>query len=260
VGREWERARPCFNAQIGLCPGVCTGAVTQKEYARTINHIKLFFEGKKSSLIKVLEREMKSYAQTQEFEKANRVKKTLFALRHINDIALISRDDDIDEKYAGERAGVRIEAYDISHFSGSEVIGVMTVIEDGRPKKSDYRRFKIRSARAGDTHALREVLERRVRHEEWMVPDIVVTDGGVAQLRIAESVFAEKQSMKPIPAIVSVVKDEQHKPKSVIGKNEDLIAQYSAEVLLANAEAHRFAIAFQKMRRKKNFIHKKKKN
>jgi len=93
-----------------------------------------------------------------------------------------------------------------------------------------------------------------------MVPDIVVTDGGVAQLRIAESVFAEKQSMKPIPAIVSVVKDEQHKPKSVIGKNEDLIAQYSAEVLLANAEAHRFAIAFQKMRRKKNFIHKKKKN
>lgn len=252
-----SRARPCFNAQIGLCPGVCVGAVTQREYGRTINHIKLFFEGKKSSLIKSLEREMKSFARKQEFEKADRVKKTLFALRHINDIALVSRDDDIGEKYAGERPGMRIEAYDISHFSGSEVIGVMAVIEDGRPKKSDYRRFKIRKAKAGDTHALREVLERRVRHGEWATPDIVVTDGGVAQLNVAESVFRENESAKSIPTLVSVVKNERHKPKSVIGKDEHLITQYGAEILLANAEAHRFAVAFQKMRRAKNFIHKK---
>ncbi|MEX0933484.1 MAG: GIY-YIG nuclease family protein, partial [Candidatus Paceibacterota bacterium] len=258
--RGQEHARPCFNAQIGLCPGVCIQTVTKKEYTRTINHIKLFFEGKKSSLVKALEREMRLYARTQEFEKAERVKKTLFALRHINDIALISRDDDIGEKYAGERPGMRIEAFDISHFSGSEVIGVMTVIEDGRAKKSDYRRFKVRTSRAGDTHALKEVLERRVRHDEWPTADIVVTDGGVAQLRVAESVFVELYGVRPQPSIVSVVKNEQHKPKSVIGKNEDLINQYTAEILFANAEAHRFAVAFQKMRRTKNFIHKKRKN
>jgi excinuclease ABC subunit C len=251
------RARPCFNAQLGLCPGVCDGTITKKEYARIINHIKLFFEGKKASLIKSLERDMNAYAKKQEFEKAEKVKRTLFSLRHINDAALINRNDEIDEKYKDGLPGIRIEAYDISHLSGSDVIGVMVVVEDGRAKKSDYRRFKIENAGAGDTHALKEVIDRRLKHHEWIMPNIVVTDGGVAQLRVAENLF--KQSMTSQPLIVSVVKNERHKPKEIIGKNKEEIKRYTSEILLANAEAHRFAIAFQKMRRAKSFIHKKRK-
>jgi excinuclease ABC subunit C len=251
-----KTARPCFNAQIGLCPGVCSGAVTKQEYARTINHLRLFFEGKKSALLKSLEREMKQLAKDEEFEKADRIKRTLFALKHINDVALITRDDDIDEKYTDAQAGVRIEAYDISHLSGTDVIGVMVVVEDGRPKKSEYRRFKIRKAGAGDTNALQEVISRRLRHDEWQAPDIVVTDGGVAQLRVASELF-KQSGAHPGPAIASVVKDERHKPHEIIGADEALIEKYKAEILLANAEAHRFAVAFQKMRRSKSFIHKK---
>jgi excinuclease ABC subunit C len=251
------RARPCFNAQIGLCPGVCSGAVTKAEYARAINHIKLFFEGKKASLIKTLERDMKRFAGKQEFEKAERVKRTLFSLRHINDIALINRNSEIDDKYSEGLPGVRIEAYDISHLSGSDVIGVMVVVEDGRPKKSEYRRFKIRKASAGDTNALREVIERRLNHNEWNWPNVVVTDGGAAQLHVAESLF--RRNSMPTPSFASVVKNEKHKPREIIGKEKELLEKYTPEILLANAEAHRFAVAFQKMRRAKSFIHKKRK-
>lgn len=256
--KERARTRGCFNSQIGLCPGVCTGAITRQEYARTIQHIRLFFEGKKSSLLKLLEREMKGYAKKEEFERAERVKKTLFALRHINDISMLTRDEEIDEKYREGRVGARIEAYDVSHFSGDDVIGVFVVIEDGRPKKSNYRKFKIREAGSGDTNALREMLVRRLKHTEWQTPDIVVTDGGVAQLTVAKQAFSEARP-KNMPEFVSVVKNKQHKPKEILGSNEELIQQYTHEILLANAEAHRFAVAFQKMRRSKSFIHTKKK-
>lgn len=93
VGKQ--RARPCFNAQIGLCPGVCTGKVSRTEYGQMINHIRLFFEGKKNVLVKSLEREMKEAAKEKRFEQAGEIKKTLFALQHIQDMALIK--DDLSE-------------------------------------------------------------------------------------------------------------------------------------------------------------------
>ena len=83
--------KPCFNKQIGLCPGMCSGEVSKIEYGRTINHIKLFFEGKKTSLIRVLEQEMKDYAKKKKFEKAGAIKKTIFGLKHIQDVSLIKK-------------------------------------------------------------------------------------------------------------------------------------------------------------------------
>ncbi len=254
---EKKKSRPCFNQQIGLCPGVCTGEVSKKEYARTIQHIKFFFEGRKSALIKSLEREMQSHAKKEEFEKAEEVKRKLFALRHINDAALLTREDEVGEKYSGGQPGVRLEAYDISHLSGEDVIGVMVVVEDGRAKKSDYRRFKIARAGSGDTGALKEVLERRLRHPEWPLPDIVVMDGGVAQKQVARRIFDKfiesgDGKVRDIQ-IVSVVKDEKHQPRQILG-DKRIAREYEAEILLANAESHRFAIAFQKLRRSKRFI------
>lgn len=253
---EKEKARPCFNQQIGLCPGVCTGEVSKKEYARTIQHIKLFFEGKKGASIKSLEREMQNYAKAEEFEKAQEIKRKLFALRHINDAALLTREDEVSEKYAGTHAGTRIEAYDISHLSGEDVIGVMVVVEDGRAKKSDYRRFKIYRSGAGDTHALKEVIERRLKHPEWPLPDIIVMDGGVAQKRVAKRIlekFKKEDAVTKEIEVVSVVKDERHRPRQILGERK-ITREYEAEILLANAESHRFAIAFQKLRRGKRFI------
>ena len=95
------------------------------QYAKTIRNIKLFFEGKKKELVKSLEKEMYVYAKKQEFEKANKVKKTLYALNHIRDVSLLKRDmSDVGK-------ALRIEAYDVAHLSGTNMVGVMTVIEDG---------------------------------------------------------------------------------------------------------------------------------
>ena len=71
--------KACFNYQIGLCPGVCIGKISKKEYANTIRNIKLFFEGKKTLILKKLENEMHAFAKMLEFEKASQIKKTIFA-------------------------------------------------------------------------------------------------------------------------------------------------------------------------------------
>ncbi|MFQ5662196.1 MAG: GIY-YIG nuclease family protein, partial [Candidatus Paceibacteria bacterium] len=167
--------KPCFNRQIGLCPGVCSGDVSKTEYGRTINHIKLFFEGKKSSLIKTLENEMKEYAKKKKFEKAGEIKKTIFGLNHIQDVSLIKGDPWKTVQGSPLYLDFRIEAYDVAHISGANAVGVMTVIEDGKVKKSDYRKFNISDKAAGnDTKALKEVLDRRLKHSEWPFPRLIV--------------------------------------------------------------------------------------
>src|SRR3989344_1080708 len=92
------KLKPCFNAQLGLCPGPCAGWISKIDYRKQIRNIKLFFEGQKDTLIKTLEKEMKSLAKKQEFEKADEIKKKIFALDHIQDIALIKQEVESREK------------------------------------------------------------------------------------------------------------------------------------------------------------------
>ncbi len=239
--KDNSQARPCFNCQIGLCPGVCCGLVDRKEYNRIVNHIRLFFQGRKKDLLQKLKRQMREYAQKEEFEKAGKIKQTIFALEHISDISLMKKET--SEK--GE--DFRIEGYDISHLSQTEAVGAMVVIQESLPKKDEYRKFKIRQAPAGDDNAcLREMLRRRLRHKEWQLPDLIVADGGTAQ-RNSILFVLEKMNLN-IPA-VGVVKDNHHKPKEIIG-DLSVREKYKEEILLADAEAHRFAIEFQKKRRK----------
>ncbi|PIP73854.1 MAG: hypothetical protein COW88_00685 [Candidatus Lloydbacteria bacterium CG22_combo_CG10-13_8_21_14_all_47_15] len=232
-----DRGRPCFNSQIGLCPGVCTGAVSARAYAQTIHNIALFFEGKKKRLLKKLEREMNSAARMREFEKATEIKRTMFALRHIQDVSLIGKD----VVTAGE--SVRIEAYDVAHLSGEGLVGVMTVVHDGVPAKREYRKFKIKSfVGVNDTKALAEILSRRLGHAEWPLPRLVVVDGGKAQVNAAEKVFKDAGILIPV---VGVVKDGHHRPKRFEGSRV-LARRYESDILLTNAEAHRFAVGFHR--------------
>ncbi|NCN07985.1 hypothetical protein GW944_00245, partial [Candidatus Parcubacteria bacterium] len=70
-----NQGKPCFNAQIGLCPGVCSGDINKKDYRKLIKHLELFFEGKKDKVVKSLEKEMKALAKEEKFEEADKVKK-----------------------------------------------------------------------------------------------------------------------------------------------------------------------------------------
>jgi excinuclease ABC subunit C len=241
--------KPCFNRQIDLCPGVCTGEISKKEYAKQIKNIVLFFEGKKKLLVKKLEKEMRNLAKKREFEKAQKIKRQIFALYHIQDIALIKNQV---SKMPFDTKTFRIESYDIAHLSGTNVVGVMIVVENGEVKKTDYRKFKIReNPGINDTKALSEILTRRLAHAEWSKPDLIVVDGGLAQKRIMEKVLKENNTKIPV---VSVVKDERHKPKEILSSKFDLsreaLAKWERQILLANAEAHRFALSFHKQLRR----------
>ncbi len=239
--------KPCFDRQIGVCPGVCTGEISHEDYRERIKHIRLFFEGKKKTLIRSLKKQMKEAAKLREFERAVGIRSQIYALGHIQDVSLIK-----DESKHRPAADYRIEAYDIAHTGGVSTVGVMTVVEDGEAKKSDYRMFRMRGTHRGsDTDALKEMLRRRFNHPEWPTPQLIVIDGGIAQKNAAESIFAE--SGKTAPIIVSVVKNERHQADHFLG-DEKVIADNKKEIVLANSEAHRFAIKYHRNLRGKRSL------
>jgi excinuclease ABC subunit C len=250
-----------FYKQINLVPDL----KDTKLYLQNIKNLKLFFEGKKKKILKNLEKEMKTYAKSREFEKAGEIKRQIFALKHINDIALIKNGSQTSYNFSSLRtaepnsslgkitrsSAFRIESYDIAHMGGKNMVGVMTVVTDGEVDKNEYRKFKIRTqSGANDTGALAEVLERRLAHTEWNYPNLIVVDGGVAQLNVFTRIL--KKLGVNIP-IVSVLKDEGHKPKDILG-DKVLARKYEREILLANSESHRFAINYHKKMRNKNFL------
>ena len=236
------QGKPCFNRQIGLCPGVCTGEVNKKEYAKTIRNLCLFFEGKKPKLLKLLQKEMKVAVKVLEFEKAGQIKKTIFALQHIQDVALLRKPTN----YELLTTNFRVEAYDLSHFGGKDIVGAMAVVENGVARPSEYRLFKIRGlTNAHETKGLQEILTRRFNHSEWAKPDLIVVDGNDIQKATTEEVLNELKLSIPV---VGVVKDEKHMPKEILGAPV-LISEQKAGILLANSESHRFALAFQKKKR-----------
>lgn len=243
-----KKANNLFYQQIGLAPNLAKENF-EKEYEENIKNLISFFQGKTKTIISRLEKNMKDFAKQELFEKANEVKKQIFALTHIKDISLIKNDffDDykIDDIF-------RIESYDLSHISGSSYVGVMTVVENGEVDKTSYRKFKIRSqTKSNDTGALKEVLERRFAHKEWKFPDLIVVDGGTAQLNTTKKVL---ESLNLDIAIVSVLKDEKHNPKSIEG-DKVMAEKYKSQILLANSEAHRFAIGFfRKTQSKKSLL------
>jgi excinuclease ABC subunit C len=243
-GRKARPKRPrrasCFNRHIGLCPGVCTGEISKEEYRRIVHHIVLLFQGKKKQLIKQLEQEMKVAAKEERFEEASRLRSQMFALNHIQDVSLIKEEYRAPKITLGR---TRIEAYDVAHLHGSANVGVMTVVEEGVAQKNDYRKFRIRTAKPGDdAGALREILSRRLAHDEWTMPRMIVVDGSTQQINAAQAVLEEYSMQIPI---VGVVKDLKHRPRDIRG-NRELIAGRERDILLANSEAHRFAIGYHR--------------
>lgn len=173
-------------------------------------------------------------------------RRQLFALDHIQDVSLI-KDENLEESRT-RTEGARIEAYDTAHISGTNAIGVMTVIRDGTPQKAEYRTFRIRGFKKNDDiGSLKEILSRRLGHPEWQYPKAIVVDGGKVQKKAAEQVLAAAGVRIPVAA---VVKDERHRPREVIGAR--LAGVSEADAVLANAEAHRFSLNRHRRARQKN--------
>ncbi len=227
--------------QMGYAPNI---AISKDEYNKNILNIKNFFEGKKKQIIKKLEKQMFQLAKEEKFEKANDIKKQIFALKYIKDVSLL--EEDILWKSNNLK---RIEAYDVAHLQGQNMVGVMIVLENGQISKEKYKKFNIKGQdKSDDTKALKELLERRFKHKEWLFPDMIVTDGGVAQKRVVEK-FLKDNEIKNVK-VVSCIKDKNHKVDAILGKKE-IIKEYKKQILLANAEAHRFSLFSHKQKRDK---------
>jgi excinuclease ABC subunit C len=255
--------RPCFNYEIGLCPGTCVGAITHEDYIKNIDRLKLFFEGKKERIIRALEKDMKTVSKKQEFERAEALRRQMFALKHIRDTALIS-DNEVLVAVGGSpvararagagalRAGYRIEGYDISNISGTSAVGSMVVFEDGVANKNEYRKFKIRSIfQPNDVGMLKEVLERRFAHaapetkDPWPMPDLVLIDGGLAQVNTARRVLLRAGIKVPTVGIAKGPKRDRNDIIGLVPKG----VQKDTLIKVRN-EAHRFAIGYHKVLRR----------
>jgi len=230
----------CFNAQIRLCPGCCAGIITKEEYKKTIKHIKDLFEGNFVKIKRDLEKEMNQNAKEENFEKAAKIRNTLWALDHIKDVSLIKDEDIMDFK----NKNYRMEAYDVAHISGTSRVGAMSVIVNGVKETSEYRKFKLPEDVNDDYAGLAEILKRRFAHDEWQYPDLIVFDGGVGQKNIGDKVLA---SLNINIETCAVTKDDKHKAKDIIG-NDITVKNIKLKkaILLANSEVHRFAIDYHK--------------
>lgn len=229
-------------AQIGLEPDMNKDNFFDI-YKKNIRNIKLFFQGKKSALIEKLTKEMMTHAKKLQFEQASRIKRQIFSLEHINDVALI------DDEKINTDTSFRIEAFDVAHISGEHSVGVMTVFENGEVNKSAYRKFILRKNPKGDDlKGLIEIMSRRFKHAEWKSPDLIVIDGGATHLKTAQSLCKALNITAPI---VSVVKDNKHKAKDILG-DPRISKKYKKEIILSNSEAHRFAIEFYRNTHRKS--------
>jgi excinuclease ABC subunit C len=207
---------------------------------------------KKKNLLTVLEKRMLKCAKEEKFEKAQELKDKIFALKHIQEVALMMEDCNLDNI-----KNVRIEAYDISNISGKFAVGAMVVFDGGKENKSQYRKFKIRSAsEPGDVAMMQEVLRRRFNNR-WKLPDLIILDGGQGHLNMGKNVLAENDLKI---SMVGVAKGVNRKKFETIGladiKRSKLrgILENKKLIKKITDEAHRFAITYHKKLRDRDLI------
>lgn len=235
--------KACFEYHLGMCPGVCAGKVLQKDYQKTIRQIKLFLKGKKKSVIREIEKEMKDAAKNMDFEKAAKLRDQIFALKHIQDVALITEE----QMQHPEDVPNRIEAYDVSNIHGAFAVGSMVVFTEGLIDKSQYRKFKIKTVQgADDVASLKEILARRLAHNEWLKPDLILIDGGIGQVNGIKNVLISYKLDIPV---VGIAKGPDRDKNEIIGANSLSIDKKL--LLRIRDEAHRFAIQYYRLRHRK---------
>ncbi len=150
----------------------------------------------------------------------------------------------------------RVEAYDISNISGFQTVGSMVVYEKGRPKRSDYRKFRIRGVQGADDYAsMEEMLTRRLSHYE-NYPDLIMMDGGRGQVNIALKVMEAVGVHMPV---CGMVKDDRHRTRGIYYNNMELPIDRDSEgfrlVTRIQDEAHRFAIEYHRSLRSREQVH-----
>lgn len=258
--------RKCTYCHLDLCPGP---EPDLKIYKKNIKNLIAVLEGKKNSVLNSLKKEMHVLSKNRSFEDAGKIRDKIFALEKIMSHAGIIEQKtefsqnkwDLTQKTLQgildiNKSISKIECYDISNIQGKFATGSMIVFENGLPNKNLYKKFKIKFLDTpNDIAMLKEVLERRFSHENWQYPEIILIDGGIAQLNIAIKI-KNNFKIKDLK-IISIAKGRQelwieNKKDPIPLKN--LPQEIYNLVKNLDDEAHRFAITYHKKLRKKNLL------
>ncbi|MGB2601836.1 MAG: helix-hairpin-helix domain-containing protein, partial [Candidatus Omnitrophota bacterium] len=238
--------------------------ISATDYKDIVAQLKKFLEGKKDDLIKTLEKRMKRFSKKRQYEKALAVKKRIEALTAIQQLhdrsqyPIYGELDELQNALALPKIPVTIECFDISNTSGKQAVGSMVRFVAGTPRKSDYRRFKVRTVGDIDDYSMiREVVRRRyarLLEEGKALPDLVLIDGGKGHLSVAHSELT-KLGIKDLN-VVSIAKEHNHL-YSLSRKLPIRLSPGSRLLLLVQRirdEAHRFAITYhRRLRRTEKF-------
>lgn len=268
----YEKVRSCLYLHTGECPAPCLGRIPKAEYGLIARRAVQFFAGKSGALAADWEREMKAAAAALDFEKAARLRDRLGALSHVRQTVTFraAREEDVQGRIRASQAlqelqtalGLsrpprRIECFDISHVQGAQTVASMVLLRDGKPDKSGYRKFIVRTVPGIDDFAsMAEVVGRRYRRlkdEGGAWPDLVLIDGGPGQLSAARRATAPLG--RPL-ALASLAKREE---EIYLPDRADPVRLPRASPALhvlqrARDEAHRFAVAFHRARRGKSLF------
>jgi len=274
--------RPCLWYHLGRCPAPCLIKSTKssllrsnilfakikKECQRNAENVFKIIQGKKKEVLKELKREMKEASKKEEFEEAAKIRDQVFALEKVLEHSRILEKEVRVEVPWKEIEGKlkkilkiekvsRIEAFDVSQIHGNFAVGSMVTFINGVPEKNFYRRFKIKfTKKPSDVDMIKEILERRFKHEEWGFPDLILIDGGKSQLNAA----LKAKSCKLKAKIITLAKSEnklfiEGEKKPIFLKN--LPRKIFNLILNLNKEAHRFAISYHKKLRERELIPKR---
>lgn len=215
--QKYRDGKPCFYTHLGLChpcPSVFakTGDVEHvRQYRKNMIRLKNILSGNAHIVLSQMEKEMKLFSTREQFEQAQRIHTHMQAYydllsKHYDPSVYLDygAGDVYEQELTDLRNALlphisvsslhRIEAIDISNISGNLATGSLVVLTDGRIDKSQYKRFRIKTVRgSNDPAMIAEVVQRRFKHREWPLPDLLVIDGGKAQVRAAKSA--------PVPVI-----------------------------------------------------------
>jgi len=267
--------RPCILYNIRQCTAPCGAKIEKSQYRNIIKDLIKFLQSKRSTILRQLKRQMNEASSAMDYEKAAMFRDRIRLIKRLDRRG--SPDEDIQpEVFAAEPTQaleklqkilqkaepVRIiEGIDVANISGAESVGSLVKFIDGRPFKSGYRRFKIKTVKGIDDYAMiAEVVKRRYKYAlagEELWPDLVLIDGGLGHLRAAEKAF--KKMNAPIPKIAAIAKKQEeiflqdsNKPLKLPRTSPTLkLLQYVRD------EAHRFAQHYFHILRKKKMLNKK---
>ena len=269
---RWRWFRPCLLASIKQCTAPCNLQISRDDYREDIRRLKMLLDGKKTRLLKQMEKQMQQASKELLFEKAARIRDDIQAINTLNLRGDLEQHVQPEVFYIDPKKGLAglkkvlkldevprvIEGMDIAHLQGGETVASLVQFIDGLPFKHGYKRYRIRSVEGVDDFAsMREVVTRRFRRlsqEGDAFPDLLLIDGGKGQLNAAI------QAMRDIgvtpPTTISLAKREEE--IYVPGQDEPhRLSRHSYALRLlqyVRDESHRFAQHYHHtLRRKSQF-------